>query len=156
MNEKNTKKENYYSSLTGFKRAIPIILFAVAVFIAVCFIADGTGALGTGLCNVLLGLFSAGAYAIPLLLVIHGAFYAEDVAKKRTLSRIIFSIITVLFVSSIEYTIVFWNEEPMLTPGKFYTSQSAGGFIGSTVAFGLMKILGPIGIYIAEAAILAV
>lgn len=156
MDQKNAKKEGYYSSLVGFRRAVPIILIALAIFVAVCFIADGTGALGSGLGDLLLGLFSAGAYAIPALLAIHGVFYAEDVAKKRTVSRIIFSVITVLFVSAIEYTIVFWGKEPVFDPVGCFSAKSTGGFIGSVVAFGLIKVLGPIGIYIVAGALLAI
>ena len=51
------------------------------------------GTLGSGVHQQHSGLFSVGAYAIPLLLVIHGIFYAEDITKKRLISRIIFSVI---------------------------------------------------------------
>ena len=98
----DNKKQGYYSALTGFKRAVPIILGALAVFIAICFFTDDSGALGSGIKPLLLGLFSTGAYGIPLLLLIHAVFYAEDVAKKRVLSRFIFTVITVLSISAIE------------------------------------------------------
>ena len=152
----DNKKQGYYSALTGFKRAVPIILGALAVFIAICFFTDDSGALGSGIKPLLLGLFSTGAYGIPLLLLIHAVFYAEDVAKKRVLSRFIFTVITVLSISAIEYSIVFWNEEAVFAPFEFFNNATAGGFIGGTVAFGLMKILGPFGIYILAAALLAI
>lgn len=156
MEDNNNKKQSYYSALTGFRRAVPIILGALAVFIAICYISDGAGALGNGIKPLMLGLFSSGAYAIPVLLLIHAVFYAEDVAKKRILSRTIFSVIAVIFVCAIEYTIVFWGKEPVFSPAEFYTGMTAGGFIGSTVAYGLIKLLGPIGIYILAAAMLAI
>ena len=154
MSEK--KNGNYYSQLTGFARAIPIILSAVAVFVAVCFLAGNTGVLGSGIGAVLLGLFSVGAYAIPALLVAHAIFYAEDVAKKRRLSRTVFSIITIIIISAIEYTIKFWGTELPFTPVEFFVERTAGGFIGSTVAFALVKVLGPVGMIILAAAVLAI
>ncbi len=156
MNSSEKNKKGYYSELRGFHRAVPIILGALAVFTAICFITSSTGMLGDGIVSVLSGLFSSGAYAIPLLLLIHAVFYAEDLSKKRLLSRVIFSVIAVLLISSIEYTIVFWGEEHIFAPVRFYNEQSAGGFIGSTVAFCLVKALGSVGIYILTAAIAAI
>ena len=90
----NVNKDGYYAALTGFHRAVPIVLTAVAVFIAICFITGGTGLAGEGLVSVLRGLFSYGAFAIPVMIIVHSVFYAEDVAKKRILTRAIFSLIT--------------------------------------------------------------
>ena len=73
--QKNTKKKSgTYSELTGFRRAVPIILTALAVFIALCFIMQDTGAFGRVISDVLLGLFSIGGYFIPAFLVIHALF----------------------------------------------------------------------------------
>ncbi len=154
MNQK--KNGNYYSQLTGFARAIPIILSAVAVFVAVCFLAGDTGFLGNGIGAVLLGLFSVGAYAIPALLIAHAIFYAEDVAKKRRLSRLIFSIITIIIISAIEYAITFWGKAAPFDPITFFAEKRAGGFIGSVIAFVLVKVLGPVGLIILASATLAI
>ncbi len=152
------KKENkgYFSALKGFRRAVPIILIALALFIAVCFLTADVGAVGSGISSLLCGLFSAGAYAIPPLLLVHGIFYAEDVAKKRVLSRAIFGIIAILLVSAVEYAIVFWGEEFVFAPTEFYASESAGGLVGSTVAFGLVKALGSVGTFILAGTLLAI
>lgn len=154
MNEK--KNGNYYSRLTGFSRAVPIILSAVAVFVAVCFLAGDTGILGNGIGAVLLGLFSVGAYSIPLLLITHAIFYAEDVAKSRRMSRAIFSAVTVIVISAIEYTIKFWGQTPVFDPITFFTEKTAGGFIGSTIAFALINVLGSVGLIILAAAVMAI
>ncbi len=158
MNENENKKNTggYYSALTGWRRAVPIILAALAVFVAVCFITDSTGALGGGVSDLLLGSFSYGAYFIPLLLILHAIFYAQDVAKRRTISRIIFSVITVIFISSIEYTFVFFNDELLFTPVEFFKEQKAGGFIGCVVAFALVKMLGSIGVLILAITLFAI
>ena len=70
-NEKKTEKVSAYASLTGFHRAVPIILAALALFTGLCFVTQSTGVLGRGFASFLLGSFSVGAYAIPFLLAIH-------------------------------------------------------------------------------------
>ena len=161
MNEKsgsvrNTGEGGYYSQLTGFRRAVPIILAAVAVFIAVCYLAGDTGLLGKGLNAGLLGLFSYGAYVIPLLIILHAIFYAEDHAKSRVLSRTVFSIITVILISSVEYAVIFWNQDPAFTPGQHFLAADCGGFVGSTVAYALVHALGQVGLIIFAVALFSV
>ena len=161
MNEKNGSVKNpgeggYYSRLTGFRRAIPIILAAVAVFIAVCYLAGDTGLLGKWLNAGLLGLFSYGAYAIPVLIILHAIFYAEDHAKSRVLSRTVFSVITVILISSVEYTVIFWNQDPAFTPGQHFLAADCGGFLGSTVAYALVHALGQVGLIIFAVALFSV
>ena len=148
-------KGTAYNRLRGFRRAVPIILAAVGIFIAVCFFTEGAGALGYGVAALLKGLFSAGAYAIPALLVIHAVFYARDYENGLTVSRAVFSAITVLVISSVEYLCIYWDK-PVFNPPALFVSQSAGGFLGSTVAYLLTKALGPIGLIILSTALIAI
>jgi peptidoglycan/LPS O-acetylase OafA/YrhL len=139
MNSENKEKKKlrvYYAKLFGFRRAVPVILSALAVFVAVCFFTNGTGLLGSSVASVLLGLFSYGAYIIPALLLIHALFYAGDYVNGLTLSRSLFSFSTILIISGIEYISVFWKS-PVFNPVEFYVTKSAGGFIGSIAAFGV-------------------
>ncbi len=151
----NTSKDGYYAALTGFHRAVPIILTAVAVFIAICFITGGTGLAGEGLVAVLKGVFSYGAYAIPVMIILHSVFYAEDVAKKRILTRAIFSIITVLAVSAIEYTVCYWDSTIEFLPTLHYAEQTCGGFVGTVLGYGIIFVIGRVGLIILTVAILA-
>ena len=96
------KKTTSYSSLKGFRRAIPIILVAVALFIGLCFVTQESGSVGRAISGVLLGLFSWGAYSIPVLIALHALFYPSDVGEKRVVSRIIFSAVAVVSLSDIE------------------------------------------------------
>ena len=155
-NDKNKKenvndtvgKEGYYAALTGFHRAVPIILTAVAVFIAICFITGGTGLAGEGLVSVLKGALSYGAYAIPVMIILHSVFYAEDVAKKRILTRTVFSLITVLAVSAIEYTVCYWDSDIVFEPMLHFTEQINGGFVGTVLGFGITAVFGRVGLII--------
>ena len=105
MSEKK-KVTGQYSSLVGIHRAVPIILFAVAVFTMFCFITQDIGIFGPALSTVFLGLFSYGAYAIPLLIGLHAIFYPSDIHEKRVVSRIIFSLIAITFISVVFSSIV--------------------------------------------------
>ena len=156
---KNTNTEEKKEiEVTGFKRAVPIILFAAAAFIALCFITKSTGIFGTFISEALLGLFSVGAYFIPVLFVIHGIFYFKDLENRCVLSRTIFSVITVLTISAVAYTVHNFGTEPPFTPGQFFTEGKegiGGGFIGGILAFLLMKVFGSIGLIVIAVAIFA-
>ena len=156
---KNTNTEEKKElQITGFKRAVPIILFAAAAFIALCFITKKTGIFGAFISEALLGLFSIGAYLIPVLFVIHGVFYYKDLENRCVLSRAVFSIITVLTVSALAYTIHTYGTEQAFTPGEFFAlgkEGKGGGFIGGILAFALMKIFGSIGLIVIAVAIFA-
>jgi len=148
-----------YSNLTGMHRAVPIILFAVAVFTLFCFITQDIGALGHAISTVFLGLFSYGAYALPLLLALHAIFYPSDISENRVLSRVIFSLVTITFISALSYSITYWKTDLVFSPADFFTNGQnsvGGGFIGGIVGFCLIKIFGRVGLVIIAAAIFAI
>ncbi len=151
MSNKKRTTETSYATLSGFRRSIPIILVALAVFSGLCFITQKTGLLGRLISNGLLGLFSIGGYFIPFILLIHAFFYPSDYKKKRTVSRIVFSVITVCMISMLTHAITYSSEALVFAPKDFYLDgikNKGGGFIGGILAFCLDKILGPVGIII--------
>ena len=131
----DNKNSKGYSSLTGFKRAVPIILLALAAFIALCFITQQTGALGNIISGLLLGLFAKGAYIIPPLLLLHAIFFAQDVAEGRTVTRLIFSITALLSVSAIIYTVSNFGAELVYSASEFDSDGMAGIGEDKTVVF---------------------
>ncbi len=155
--KKNTK--GAYASLTGAKRAIPIILFALALFIAVCFIAPGNVGLGKYIGGFLLGLFSVGGYLVPFFLALHAFFYPSDVQKKRVAGRIVFTLIVLLCFSALFHSIKYLGDKTItFSPGQFYRDGqecSGGGFFGGILGFLLIKLFGPIGMIIFAALIFA-
>ena len=158
MSEKK-KSPSQYSTLVGIHRAVPIILFAVAVFTMFCFITQDIGIFGPALSTVFLGLFSYGAYAIPLLLGLHAIFYPADIKENRVVSRIIFSLIAITFVSALSYSVTYWNDVIAFTPVEFFKNgrnSVGGGFIGGIIGFCLMKVFGRVGVVIIAASILAI
>ena len=149
-----------YSSLAGIHRAVPIILFALAVFTTFCFFTqDIAGALGDVISAVFLGLFSYGAYAIPVLLAVHAIFYPSDIAEKRVLSRLIFSVIAIFFISALAYSITYWNEGFTFNAVQFFKDGQntvGGGFFGGIVGYAIIQIVGKGGLVTVAAAILAI
>ncbi len=151
MTEKNKVKKGTYSALTGFRRAVPIILTAIAVFCALCFITQDTGAFGKAISNVFLGLFSIGGYFIPFLLILHAFFYPSDVYKKRIVSRTIFSVITLIMISTFAHTVTYFRTDLVFSISGFYktgTEAHGGGVIGGTVSYALTAVFGYVGLII--------
>ena len=152
MQNQTSKKEGAYASLTGFKRAVPIILVALAVFTGLCFIMQDTGALGRAISKLLLGLFSIGGYFIPAFLVVHAIFYPSDVQKKTTLGRVIFTVITVCTISAFAHTLSNIGADKLTFSAKGSyvdgTNSEGGGFIGALIAFVLTKLFGNVGLII--------
>ena len=145
--------------LVGIHRAVPIILFAIALFTMFCYIRQDSGALGHFISALFLGLFSYGAYAIPPLLAIHAIFYSQDLSRKRVLSRVIFSLIAITFISALAYSITYWSSSFTFSAVQcFKDGQNTvgGGFIGGIVGFCIVKLVGKVGLVIIAAAILAI
>ena len=154
MNENKDKKNNY-DSTSSAQKTVPVILASVAIFVAVCLFSN-SGLLGNGIGAFLKGLFSFGAYVIPVALGVHALCFADDITHKRLTMRIIFSVIAVLSVSSIEYAICNWDGAAVFAPDAFYSLQTCGGFIGSIIGFILMFALGHIGVIVVSLAVLAI
>ena len=147
------QKKNTPQKETGMTKAMPIILGAVSVFIAVCLIFGNAGAFGAATSSFLRGLFASGAYAIPIVILLHAIFFKNDFADKRILSRSILSFVAILIVSSIDYTVSNIGTDLAFDPAAFYATASNGGFIGGTVSFCIASLIGCIGLIILDVAV---
>lgn len=159
MSNQEKRRDGGYASLNAFHRAVPIIMIALAVFITVCFFTDKTGQFGIAIAGALRGLFSIGAYFIPAFLALHAFFYTSDIHRKKVISRIIFSLILLVFISAFAEVITFWNDELVFNgPTSFEAGKEAigGGLIGATIAFGIMTCIGRVGFIILAVTFLAI
>lgn len=139
------------SAVTVADRAVPVILGAVAVFVALCFMTQGTGALGQAISRLLLGLFSWVAYTIPALIALHAVFYISDRRSHRVLTRVLFSLVLILTLSSLAYILPNLGQELALEPRQFYSdgqSHVGGGLLGSLIAYLLHKVIGSVGLIV--------
>ena len=158
MND-NKSRQGSYSSLKGIHRAIPIILFGVAVFCTLCFLISDIGEFGRAIRSLLFGLFADGAYFIPLLICLHAIFYPSDLANKRIVSRLVFSFVSLIMISSFCFAVQYWNTDLTFDIASYYNlgkSGVGGGAIGSTVAYVTVKIFGSVGMIVIALTILAI
>ncbi len=159
---RNRGKTNYYSSLTGLRRAVPIILCALGAFLGFCYFTAATGVVGGAIVDFLRGLFAGGAYAVAPLLILHGVFYPSDTAKKRVVSRVIFSLVAILCIAVISYAVFHIKAgdiKPGFMPEKYYSmgiDGKGGGVVGSILAYGIIKIFGSVGLIIITSAVFAI
>ena len=156
MNGHKGQKTSYYEQLTGYKRAMPIILLALGLFVSICVFSSGAGILGAGVGSVLRGAISWGGFALPFILAIHAVCYAEDVARKKLRSRVIFSTLIVFFASVVEYAVAFFGVDARFAPMEFYSSATAGGLVGSFFGFIFTTLLGSVGVIILAVAVLGI
>ena len=154
MSEKNTKK-NKFSTLQGNHRVVPIILISAAALITALLIWGG-GAMGGGIKALFKGLFSYGAFAIPFTLLIHGLCYPEDLEHKSVLRRSIFSVVTVVLASCVDYAIFTFGSEPTFFPVEAFFDMTNGGLIGNTIGYAFSLVFGQAGAIIVCVAILAI
>ena len=155
--EKNEKRMTY-SALTGYRRAVPIILIAVAVYTGLSLFIPNMGTLGVGLSKLLLGLFSYGAYAVPPLMLIQALLYPSDVGAKRVGSRLIFSTLTVIAISCLSYSVEYAGDEVAFSVKEFYANGlnlAGGGAVGGLISYGLASLVSNVGVIIIAVAVLA-
>ena len=152
----NNKSKATFSTLKGIHKAIPIILGGLALFIGLCLIIPGMGALGDGIRNLLLGLFSAGAYLIPIVLAVHAFCFPSDLDENKIKHRAIFSSVATILVSCIDYAIFYWSSEPVFAPADGFVNMNGGGFIGGIFGFLLSALFGQLGVIIVCAIALAI
>ena len=143
------KENSAKGGISGFTRAVPVILCAAALFLTLCFITGETGAFGSFISSSLLGLFSYMAYTIPAFIVLHAIFLFSDIKKKRLLTRVLMSLIALITLSEIAYIIPNLTAELSFDAQVFYangTNGIGGGLIGSAVAYGIYRITGKVGL----------
>ena len=158
MNDNNRNNPSY-ASLKGAHRAIPIVLFGIAVFCTLCFLISDIGDFGRAIRSILFGLFANGAYFIPVLICLHAIFYPSDLAEKKIASRFLFSFVSLVMISSFCYSIKFWNADGEFDVATYYALGKegiGGGAIGSTVAYVTVKVFGSVGLIIIALTILAI
>ena len=155
--EKRTKSSEC-TEITGFMRAVPVIMIAAALFLTLCFVTAETGAFGKFISEVLTGLFSYMAYTIPAFITLHAIFFYNDVKEGKLGIKIFFSCCALVMLSMVAYIIPNIASELVFNAKDFYNDGKAikgGGFIGSAVAFMLARVIGKVGVIIVIALAIA-
>ena len=145
------KKKNKPVEIKGLLRAMPVILFAVALFVALCFLTAQTGAFGNFISECLKGLFSYMAYTIPFLILINAIFFYDNAKRRKLFSSFVLSLIALITLSEVAYLITNFSVEPQFSPSLLYNdgiASKGGGFIGGLFGFVLTKLVGKVGLIV--------
>lgn len=131
-----------------------IVLFAVALFVGICFIwRDSVGIIGRFIFEGLFGIFGGSAILVPLLLLNHAIFHKRDVESGAVRYKWSFSVLTVFLLSMTVHSILGLCKKvtPDETVGSLFENGKAlvgGGAVGGVCANFLSKGIGYIGVLI--------
>lgn len=130
---------------------IGIALSATAIALAVALMTQGTGIAGKFVADGLRLGFGAGAYVLPVLLLLWGVSFfvrAFAIAEQRVgagLGLLLLALISMLAISSAPDS--FWDQA---------TIQAHGGYLGGAVAWALTGLVGPAISYVILGALLLI
>ena len=148
--QKQEKIERVAESKRAIHQLMPWILGLVAVLITLAlFVPQATGLLGEFIKNLLLGLFSAAGYTVPIILVVMAIFWKKDVDHAYVPLRIVFGSLSLISFAVILHGIggntETFNMIEMYGDGcKLIGGGALGGFVGSL----FRKCIGMAGLYI--------
>ena len=138
--EKEEKKENKQPGV--IHQFIPFILFALALFVAVCIIgtelADADmGIAGNFISMLFCGLFGLGAFLVPVVLVYMGIIWFKSVESGAAGKKLIFASVSALLICAIVNVIATFSDDPSFNVSDLWiagTELSGGGVIGGLVS----------------------
>lgn len=126
---------------------LPFVFFVFSIFFFLIIImnhgASGIGVAAASLKNILLGLLSGSAYAIPLTLLNLGAFWHVDAQRHRLKWRLWCTLIAVLIIAALFQIIggdgVVYNLKALYDSGRVY---KGGGVIGGLIGSLFLQLFG--------------
>lgn len=150
-NQKNTKKPTATPLFvdTVWYQILPVIFIVAAIVLLFCFFfEEQANVFGLIVNNLFFGLFSYGAFVIPVCLVKQTFSWKKDVASKRLISNIVYSILTVIFVSIFFHSVfMLIDKENVATVNlielyKRGADLKGGGAIGGFISELLSMMMG--------------
>ena len=150
---KNTKKPLLADTI--WYQILPVIYVVFSILLLFFYIfTDNSGVLGKPVKDLLFGLFSYGAWLIPVCLIKQVITWKKDVEKNNLLSNFIYSFLTIICVSVLTHSIVgLWGSEIAkdMNLGNLYNSGvnlNGGGMIGGLLSSALSNFLGTVPTFI--------
>ena len=144
---KENKKDDIMPSSKIINQIMPAILILLSIYIVICYLViDSTGIFGVWFKNLFYGLFSYGAWAIPVLLVIRAFSWKTDADGRCLGARIAFSVAFVAGVSTLAD--VFASNDIGFSITELFKTGcelSGGGVVGGIIAELLMSLVGMAG-----------
>lgn len=149
------KRKGYAPDLSRpIHQIMPIVFGAMALFFAICFIFDGSGAIVGDVIRVgfygLLGRIAASL--IPLALLLYAFFWRQSVRQGCIVSRTVSVILMYVALATLVYTFANTSDEikdfdliSYFTDGH---EASSGGLFGNLISFLLVTLFDKVGTYI--------
>ena len=155
VNGKKTKKEKHPSDPSSIgNQVITVALFALALFVGICFILPSAGGvIGKFIFEGLFGIFGGSAILVPFLLLNHAIFHKRDVESGAVCYKWSFSVLTVFLLSMIVHSIlgICKIASPDETLSSLFENGQklvGGGAVGGKCELFLAKGIGDIGVLI--------
>lgn len=155
VNGKKEKKEKAPANPSSIgNQVMTIVLFALALFVGICFILPGAGGvIGKFLFEGLFGAFGGSAIIIPFLILNHAIFHKRDVGTGAVHYKWSFSVLTVFFLSMTVHSILRLFDmvkEDETASVLFENGQRlvGGGAVGGSCELFFAKGIGDIGVLI--------
>lgn len=127
-------------------QVMPYLLIVCAIFITVCYFFEGSvGIVGNGIRKLFFGLFAGGAFCIPLFMISHAAFWSSDVKNRSLAPKFVFSLICLIFISTLIHTFGTDRENLTYSVNTLYTSglkMAGGGVIGGLLSVMMLRAVG--------------
>ena len=154
--KKNSKSKKQSSVPKG--TFAPWIFGIIAAFLAICLISpSATGVFGKLIKDLLQGLFSGGAFAVPVILAAYAIFWKRDAEQAFVKYRVIISLVALLNLSVLWHAIT--GDLKCLDPMTLYKSGVdlvGGGAIGGFIGSCLKVCIGTLGLYVLSILLLVV
>lgn len=146
---KNTKKKQA-EKVFNASSAVRWILLLVAVLMLLCLIfTEYSGFLGYLFHSLLLGLFSIGAFCIPIALIFMVIYWKKDYEQGYIKYRVIFAILFTLNISTLYHC--FTGQSETFNISSLWSSGmefSSGGVFGGLLGSALYALIGKPGLII--------
>lgn len=106
---------------------MPCILGISALFVLLCFFfSESTGFVGKFLKDFMFGLFSAGAWVVPFIVLNIGVFWKRDVAASAVKYKLLFSVLCTSLISVLVHTFSSHGDEVLKNTFNIVTLFKSG------------------------------
>ena len=147
---------------------IPYVFALLAIFFALCFITNAIcnpnnsldggmesdhtlGVVGFYFCEISMGLFGPGAYALPILMLIFVVFWKNYDRRSFVSLNLVILFITVMLISAFSHVVIHAGDgiEGFNTSAVLLYDEGSvlrgGGVIGGYIGFAIVSILNVVG-----------
>ncbi|MCQ2547490.1 MAG: DNA translocase FtsK [Clostridia bacterium] len=144
VNIQEERHSNLFDEIWG------LVIVALGIFLIFALLTEHCGALGEKISYVLAGLFGGTAIALPFFFLLAGLLLLIHKVAHLNIKSFIISLI--LFINiDLVFSINYLNGALEFNVKEFFisgTESESGGVCGMSLGYGLMKLVGDVGIWV--------